>query len=87
MFEKELEVVKIQNNIFIIQEHLIKQICKCRRRFSSLYQTVADICNKELESTSISKWVVESQTMYIQKDPSKGNAAGNYRPIAYLNLY
>ena len=30
--------------------------------------------------------MVESQTVLIQRDERKGNAAGNYRPIACLNL-
>ena len=30
--------------------------------------------------------MVESCTVFIQKDPTKSNAVGNYRPIACLNL-
>ena len=30
--------------------------------------------------------MVEGRTVLIQKDPNKGNAVGNYRPIACLNL-
>ena len=30
--------------------------------------------------------MVESRTVHIQKDPTKGNAVSNYRPIACLNL-
>ena len=30
--------------------------------------------------------MVENRTVFIQKDASKGNLVGNYRPIACLNL-
>ena len=30
--------------------------------------------------------MVEGRTVLIQKDPIKGNAVGNYRPIVCLNL-
>ena len=47
---------------------------------------MADILNNELQSASIPDWMVESQTVLIQKDPTKGNTVGNYRPIACLKL-
>ena len=99
--EKELEVVKIQNNVVITKEDVIKQVYKMPnwkspgldylqgfwlKRFSSVHQTMADILNNELQSASIPDWMVESQTVLIQKDPTKGNTVGNYRPIACLKL-
>ena len=60
---KELEVVKIQNNIVITKEDVMKQIHKMPnwespeldymqgfwlKRFSSSHQTIADILNNEL---------------------------------------
>ena len=56
------------------------------KRFGSLPQIIAGILNKELQSASTPKWMVESCTVLIHKDPTKGNAVGNYRPIACLNL-
>ena len=56
------------------------------KRFSNLHQIIAGILNKELQSPSTPKWMVESSTVLIHKDPTKGNAVGNYRPIACLNL-
>ena len=47
---------------------------------------MADILNNKLQSASIPDWMVESQTVLIQKDPTKGNTVGNYRPIACLKL-
>ena len=99
--EKELEVVKIQNKVVIAKEDVIKQVRKMPNwkspgldyiqgfwleRFSSLHQTIADIVNNELQSASIFDWMVESCTVLTQKGPTKGNAVGNYRPLACLNL-
>ena len=56
------------------------------KRFSSLHRTIADILNNELPNASIPEWMVESRTVLIQKDPTKCNAVGNYRPIACRNL-
>ena len=52
------------------------------KRFSSLQQTIADILNNEPQSAFIPERFVESRTVLIQKDPTKGNVVGNYRPIA-----
>ena len=98
--EKELEVVKIQDNVVTTKEDVIKQVYKMPnwkspgldylqefwlKRFSSVHQTMADILNNELQSASIPDWMVESQTVLIQKGLTKGNTVGNYRSIACLN--
>ena len=95
--EKELEVVKIQNNVVITKEDVIKQVRKIPnwkslgldyiqgfwlKRFSSLHQTIADILNNESQSASIPERLVESRAVLIQKDPTNSNVVGNYRPIA-----
>ena len=56
------------------------------KRFRSLHQTIADILNNKLQSESIVEWMIESRTVLIQKDPTKGNVVGNYRFIPCLNL-
>ena len=56
------------------------------RRFSSFHQTIAEILNNKLQSASILGWMVKSRTVLIQKEPTKGNPVGSYRPIACLNL-
>ena len=99
--EKELEVVKIQNYVAITKEDVIKQVRKipnwkspglyyiqgfCLKRFNSLHQTIADILNNELQSPSIIEWMMESRTVLIQKNPTKGNAVGNYRPLTCINF-
>ena len=97
--EKELEVVKIPNNVVITKEDVIKPVLKMPnwkspgldyiqefwlKIFSSLHQTIADIPNNVLQSASIPEWMVESRT--VLKYPTKGNTVGNYRLIACLNL-
>ena len=99
--KKELEVVKIQNDAVITNEDVIKQVRQMPywkssgldyiqelwlKTFNSLHQTIADILNNELQSVSIPEWTLESRTELIQKDPTKGNALGNYRSIACLKL-
>ena len=39
-----------------------------------------------LESGEVPEWMVNGRTFLIQKDPSKGSIASNYRPIACLPL-
>ena len=56
------------------------------KRFSSLHQKIADILNNKLQKASVPEWMMESRSVLIQKDPTKGNVVGNYRPIACLNL-
>ena len=34
----------------------------------------------------ISKWMTTGKTLFCQKDPGKGNAVDNYRPISCLPL-
>ena len=91
-------MVKIQNNIVITKEDVIKQIALSKvtrvklhprilvKTISSLHQTIADILNNEVQSTFIPEWMAKSHSVFIQKDPIKGNAFSKYRSIACLNL-
>ena len=56
------------------------------KKIYQFHKAIADILNNELQSASIPEWMIESHTVIIQKDSTKGNAVGNYRPIACLNL-
>ena len=56
------------------------------RRFNSFKQTITDILNNELQSSSIPGWMMEGRTVLIQKKPTKVNTDGKYRPIECLNL-
>ena len=42
--------------------------------------------NENIQFLSTPSWLVKSRTVLIQKDLAKGNAVGNYRPIARFNL-
>ena len=39
-----------------------------------------------MQSLSIPRWLLKRKTALFQKDPAKSNTAGNYQPIACLNL-
>ena len=98
--ELELENVNIQETVEITKEDVTKQLKKMPnwkasglegiqgfwlKRFTSQHQRLNEEMNENMESLLISSWLVKSRTVLIQKDPTKGNAAGNYRPIACLN--
>ena len=42
--------------------------------------------NDYIKTGDVPIWMVESQTVLIQEDARKGNAVGNSRPIACLNI-
>ena len=56
------------------------------KKFTSLHPCLCKTLNSCLTTGNVPDWMVTSRTVLIQKDPSKGNGAGNYRPIACLPL-
>ena len=89
--EKELECVTQQGNTNITKENVsihVRMMPNCKaprpdglhgfwlKKFTSLHQALVKLLN----------WMVEIWTVVIQKDAKKGNAVGNYRPIASLNF-
>uniref|UniRef100_A0A803SMP7 Reverse transcriptase domain-containing protein n=1 Tax=Anolis carolinensis TaxID=28377 RepID=A0A803SMP7_ANOCA len=50
----------------------------------SLHGKMAQQFNEMLQKGSISEWLTTGRTYLIQKDPAKGAAPGNYRPITCL---
>ena len=99
--ELELENVKIHDNVEITKEDVTMQLKKMQnwkepglagiqgfwlKRFTSQHQRLTEKLNENIQSLSIPSWLVKSRTVFIQKDLAKGNAVGNYRPIACLNL-
>ena len=56
------------------------------KRFTSQHQRLTEEWNENSQSLSIPSWLVKSRIVLTQKDPAKGNAVGNYRPIACFNL-
>ena len=99
--EQEMKRVKKDSNISITKEDVSSKIRKMPnwkspgldgiqgywlKRFTSLHEMLAKELNQCLVTGKVPAWMVEGRTVLIQKDPNKGNAVGNYRPIACLNL-
>ena len=56
------------------------------KRFTSQHQRLIEELNENIQSLSISSWLLKSRTDLIQKDPVKGNAVRNYQLKSSLNL-
>ena len=56
------------------------------KKFDNLFGVIRDALQKCLDDGSVPEWMVKGRTVLIQKDPSKGTAVGNYRPIACLPM-
>ena len=52
----------------------------------NLHQPMVKHLDDCIQTGDVHNWILESRTVLIQKDARKGNAVGNYRPIACLNL-
>ena len=99
--EKELESVTQQGNINITKENVSIHLRKMPnwkvpgpdrlhgfwlKKFTSYHQVMVKHLDDCIKTGNVSNWMVESQTVLIQKDVRKRNAVGNYRPITCLNL-
>ena len=57
------------------------------KNLTNLHDRIADQLNKILMGTdTLPKWLIHGRTVLCQKDPRKGNAVENYRPITCLPL-
>ena len=56
------------------------------RSFSSLHDRVRLQVEECLDSGFVPSWLTRGRTSLLQKDKSKGNVPGNYRPITCLPL-
>ena len=56
------------------------------KKFDNLHGILRDVLQKCLDEGVVPEWMVKGRTVLIQKDPSKGTAVGNYRPIACLPM-
>ena len=54
--------------------------------FTAVPEVIATVLNECIEVRYVPGWVVERSTILVMKDSLKGTEAGNYRPIACLNL-
>ena len=56
------------------------------KRFSTLHSRLTEHLQTCVVEGDVPTWMTKERTTLIQKDPEKGNAANNYRPIACLLL-
>ena len=56
------------------------------KTFASLHSVLAMALQECLNKGDFPEWMVKGETVLIQKDPSKGTVASNYRPSACLLL-
>ena len=54
------------------------------QKFTSIHGRLAQEMNRCLQGTQVSDWMTKRKTTLIPKDPSKGTASNNYRPITCL---
>ena len=56
------------------------------KKFTSIHSRLALEMNRCLQATQVPEWMTKGKTALIQKDPSKGTAPNNYRPITCLPM-
>ena len=56
------------------------------KKLTSLHLVLTDVLRVCVERGEVPEWMVKGRTVLIQKDPTKGRAVANYRPIACLPL-
>ena len=54
------------------------------KKFASIHDRLALEMNRCLQGAIVPDWMTKGKTTLIQKDPSKGTAPNNYRPITCL---
>ena len=99
-YVEELEVEQMED-ITISSEDVITRIRKMAnwkapgpdgiqgfwfKKLLSVHCYLVEALGKCLSSGEVPEWMVKGRTVLIQKDPSKGSVASNYRPITCLPL-
>ena len=56
------------------------------KKFASIHDRLALEMNRCLQGTQVPEWMTKGNTTLIQKNPSKGTAPKNYRPITCLRM-
>ena len=56
------------------------------KKFTSVHDRLVLEMNKCLHTAHVPEWVTKGRTTLIQKDPNKGTAPNNYRPITCLPM-
>ena len=99
--KNEMKDKKKQENVSLEKNDLLQQLMKTSnwkspgrdgiqgfwlKKFEILHDELLSHLNECVGKEDVRSWLVASRTVLIQKDQNKGNAAGNYRPIACLNV-
>ena len=56
------------------------------KKFTSIHGRLALYTNRCLEDAHVPEWMTKGKSTLIEKDPSKGTAPNNYRPIVCLPI-
>ena len=56
------------------------------KKFTSIHDRLALEMNRCLQDAQVPDWMTKGKTILIQKDPNKGTAPNNYRPITCLPM-
>ena len=56
------------------------------KKFTSIHGRLTKEMNRCLKGAQVPEWMTKEKTSLIQKDPSKGTAPNNYRPITCLPM-
>ena len=56
------------------------------KKFTSIHGRLAQEMNRCLQDVRVPEWMTKGKATLIQKDPSKGTAHNNYRPITCLPI-
>ena len=56
------------------------------KKFTSIHGRPAQEMNRCLQGAQVPEWMTKGKSTLIQKDPSKGTAPNNYRPITCLPM-
>ena len=59
---------------------------KEKKKFTSVYDRLALEMNRCLQDAQVPDWITKGKTALNQKDPYKGTAPNNYRPITCLPM-
>ena len=64
----------------------LKRISNWLKKFTSIHGTLALEMNGCLQGAQVPDWMTKGKTTLIQKDPNKGTAPNNYRPVTCLPM-
>ena len=100
--EQEFSSVEVQKDINIIIEDIRTGVSKMAnwkaagpdlvqgywfKKLPGLHPRLQLYLQECMHQRNVPEWMVKGRTVLIQKDPTKGTQANNYRPIACLSIH